>query len=61
MIERLWRSVKYDDVYIRAYESMPDPYQGLKRYFHKYNQRRHQGIHMTPEQKHNHASMPIAA
>jgi len=48
MIERLWRSVKYDDIYIRAYESMPGLYQGLKRYFEKYNARKHQGIGGSP-------------
>ena len=31
MIERLWRTVKYDDIYIRGYETMAELYQGLKR------------------------------
>lgn len=61
MIERLWRSVKYDEVYIRAYESMPDLYQGLRCYFQKYNHRRHQGINMTPEEKYTAKPIPIAA
>jgi len=61
MIERLWRSVKYDDIYIRAYESMPELHRGLRRYFDKYNQRRHQGIHMSPEQKYKGAQIPAAA
>lgn len=51
MIERLWRSVKYDDIYIRAYESMSELYQGLGRYFEKYNNRRHQGINESPQQR----------
>ncbi|MGE9293930.1 MAG: hypothetical protein ACQKBW_09985 [Puniceicoccales bacterium] len=51
MIERLWRSVKYDDIYIRAYESTRELYVGLERYFDRYAQRRHQGIRMSPEQK----------
>lgn len=61
MIERLWRSVKYDDIYIRAYESMHELYLGLKRYFDKYAQRRHQGIRMSPEQKYAEIPMPLAA
>ena len=44
MIERLWRSVKYDDIYIRGYETMNELYQGLKRFFEKYNRRKHQGL-----------------
>ena len=28
MIERLWRTVKYDDIYIRCYETMSELYQG---------------------------------
>lgn len=44
MVERLWRTVKYDDVYIRAYETMDQLREGLKRFFHKYNNRPHQGL-----------------
>lgn len=33
MVERLWRSVKYEDVYTRAYESLDEVRDGLKRYF----------------------------
>ncbi len=61
MIERLWRSVKYDDVYVRAYETMPDVYQGLARFFGKYNDRRHQGIGMTPEEKYEQGKAKNAA
>lgn len=44
-IERLWRSVKYEDVYLHAYESGIELYQGLKKYFHFYNQvRRHSSL-----------------
>jgi putative transposase len=39
-IERLWRSVKYEDVYLRDYETVPDLHQGLKRYFAFYNSER---------------------
>lgn len=37
MIERLWRTVKYDDIFIRAYKTMSELYQGLSAFFRKYN------------------------
>jgi len=40
VIERLWRSVKYDEVYLHAYESVRAAHVGLTRYFQLYNQRR---------------------
>lgn len=39
-IERLWRSVKYEDIYIKEYESVEDLRKGLKRYFQHYNTNR---------------------
>ena len=39
-IERLWRSVKYEDVYLRAYETPRELRAGLGRYFEFYNARR---------------------
>ena len=39
-IERLWRSVKYEDVYLRAYETPAELRAGLARYFEFYNSRR---------------------
>ena len=50
MIERLWRTVKYDDIYIRGYETMSELYQGLSAFFRKYNTRKHQSLGMSPEQ-----------
>ena len=44
MIERLWRTVKYDDIYIRGYETMSELYQGLSAFFKKYNRRKHQSL-----------------
>ena len=32
-IERLWRSVKYEDVYIKGYRHIPEAYKGLDAYF----------------------------
>ena len=37
MVERLWRSVKYEDVYLRAYETIPELEAGLRRWFDRYN------------------------
>jgi len=39
-VERLWKSVKYEEVYLHAYESVTEARQGLLRYFSFYNQRR---------------------
>lgn len=44
-IERLWRSVKYENIYIQDYQSLPEARQGLDAYFAFYNhQRRHQSL-----------------
>ncbi len=40
MVERLWRTVKYEDVYIRDYQTPAEARLGLKRYFTYYNHRR---------------------
>jgi putative transposase len=39
-VERLWKSVKYEEVYLHAYDSVAEARQGLQRYFQFYNQRR---------------------
>jgi putative transposase len=45
MVERLWRTVKYEDVYIRDYKSPAEARFGLRRYFEYYNQgRRHRSL-----------------
>lgn len=43
-IERLWRSVKYDYVYLHPAEDGQELYEGLKQYFTEYNVSSHQGI-----------------
>ena len=44
-VERLWRSVKYEDIYLRAYETPAVLRTGLTHYFQFYNaQRRHQTL-----------------
>jgi putative transposase len=51
-IERLWRSVKYEDIYLRAYDSASAVRTGLNRYFKFYNSRRpHSSLDgQTPDQ-----------
>jgi putative transposase len=50
-VERLWRSVKYEDVYLKAYGSIAETRQGLGEYFEFYNcRRRHQSLdRRTPD------------
>ena len=39
-IERLWKSVKYEDIYLKAYASMAEVKNGLASYFKFYNEKR---------------------
>lgn len=49
-VERLWRTVKYEHVYLMDYASVPELEAGLRTYFHFYNyERRHQSLaYQTP-------------
>ena len=49
-IERLWRSVKQEHIYLNAYENGQELYVGLKEYFDYYNNKRcHQSLdYKTP-------------
>src|SRR5262249_40864875 len=49
-VERLWRSVKYEELYLRCYETVPELCGGLGRYFPFYNEERpHQSLgYRTP-------------
>jgi putative transposase len=51
-IERLWRTVKYEEVYLRAYDSVSDARASIGRYLDLYNRRRpHSSLDdMTPDQ-----------
>ena len=63
-IERLWKSVKYEEVYLRAYESVGHAKASLGRYFDFYNhQRPHTALdRRTPDQAYFTASpLPRAA
>jgi len=49
-VERLWRSVKYEDIYINDYETVPELESGLAAYFRFYDEERpHQSLgYRTP-------------
>ena len=51
-VERLWRTVKYEDVYLHGYEAVPELQRGLAGYFRFYNEERlHQSLdYRTPEE-----------
>jgi putative transposase len=51
-VERLWRSVKYEELYLHCYETVPQLRQGLESYFGFYNEERfHQSLeYRTPAQ-----------
>ena len=50
-VERLWRSVKYEEVYLKAYDNVGHARQSLETYFKFYNEkRRHQSLdRQTPD------------
>ncbi len=49
-IERLWRTLKYDDIYIKGYQTIPDVHEGLIEFLDDYNMaRRHSSLgYKTP-------------
>ena len=51
-VERLWRSVKYEDIYLKCYAKMPELLLGLAEYFVFYNgERTHQALgYKTPNE-----------
>ncbi|MBI2436911.1 MAG: IS3 family transposase [Candidatus Magasanikbacteria bacterium] len=50
--ERLWRTVKYEDIYLKQYRTIEETYEGLAQYFPFYNnKRRHQSLgYKTPQE-----------
>ncbi|EED31231.1 integrase, catalytic region [gamma proteobacterium NOR5-3] len=62
-IERLWRSVKYEEVYLRAYDSINGARASLGRYFKFYNtERRHQSLdRRTPDSVYYESAVRLAA
>ncbi|MSU37041.1 MAG: transposase, partial [Pedosphaera sp.] len=53
-VERLWRSVKYEEVYLKDYRTVTEAREGLQLYFTFYNQQRiHQSLdYRTPQSVH---------
>jgi len=62
-VERLWKSVKYEEVYLRAYMSVSEARFSISRYLDFYNGRRpYQGLaRQTPDQAYFNAPQPIPA
>ncbi len=62
-VERLWRSVKYEDIYLHAYRTLAEVREGLSRYFQFYNSRRpHSSLDgATPDQVYFETPLPQAA
>jgi len=60
-IERLWRSLKYEDIYLKNYETVPDLAKGLSDYFQFYNHERpHQSLgYRTPAEVYHHTTSPM--
>jgi putative transposase len=66
-VERLWRSLKYEDIYLKSYETMAQIAEGVDRYFQFYNSKRfHQSLdYRTPEEMYqsfvSENKLPLAA
>lgn len=62
-VERLWRSLNHEEVYLRAYASVSEARASIGRYLDFYNRRRlHQGLAgLTPDQAFINTLQPIPA
>ena len=62
-VERLWRSVKYEEVYLKAYDSIGEARESLGTYFTFYNsERRHQSLgRRTPDSVYYEDAAKVAA
>jgi len=62
-VERLWRSIKYEEVYLRAYDTVAEARASIARYLVFYNGRRpHSSLDRhTPDAAYFNALMPIPA
>jgi putative transposase len=60
-VERLWRSVKYEEIYLKSYRSLVDAHTQLDTYFHFYNERRPHSVFdgATPGEIYR-ATLPVA-
>ena len=61
-VERLWRTIKYEEVYLRAYESVREARARIDAYMGFYNiERPHQALHYrTPAQTYHEALDPLS-
>ena len=62
-VERLWRTIKYEEVYLRAYTNVSEARASISRYLAFYNSRRpHSSLDgKTPDQAYFNQPMPEAA
>jgi putative transposase len=62
-VERLWRSVKYEEVYLRAYDSVSEARASIAKYLAFYNERRpHSSLDSrTPDEAHFGCSEAVMA
>lgn len=61
-IERLWRTVKYEEVYLKDYATVPEAWRNLSAYFRFYNhERKHQALaYRTPAQVYESSRLRLA-
>ena len=58
-VERLWRSIKYEEVYLHAYDSVGHAKAGLARYINFYNtERPHSSLDKKTPDEFHFASLP---
>lgn len=61
-VERLWRTVKYEEVYLKTYHSLVDAHAQLADYLRFYNHRRpHNALDGATPAETYHADLPVAA
>ncbi|MBN1182296.1 MAG: IS3 family transposase [Bacteroidales bacterium] len=60
-VERLWRTLKYEEIYLKSYDSMIELRESVSRYFNFYNRERyHQSLeYSTPDEIFYSAFMPV--
>jgi putative transposase len=51
-VERLWRTVKYDEIYLRSYGDLTEAHAHLASFFRFYNERRPHSAHDRPDGQH---------